>query len=100
LTRELDLETTVVRPQEYIPALASRCGVPDRVQHRALELAHLAEKTGIANGRDPTGVGAACLYLAGRECEAEYTQAELAAAADVSTVTIRERFQELREQAS
>jgi transcription initiation factor TFIIB len=100
LNRELGLETTIVRPQEYIPALASQCGVADQVQHRALELAHLAERTGIANGRGPTGVAAACLYLAGREYEAEYTQAELAEAAEVSTATIRERFRELREQSS
>jgi transcription initiation factor TFIIB len=98
INRELALETTVLRPQEYIPALASKCEAPDDVHHRALELAHQAEKTGIANGRDPKGVAAACLYLAGRESGHDYTQEELADLADVSAMTLRERFWELREQ--
>jgi transcription initiation factor TFIIB len=42
-------------------------------------------------------VAAACLYAAAREHEADLTQKEAAAVADVSTATIRSTVEELRE---
>jgi len=97
LNTALELSTQVIRPSDRIPKLASACGAPDRVQHRAIELARVAEAEGIANGRNPAGVAAACVYLAGRECGQDYTQEALAGMADVSAVTLRKRFTELRE---
>jgi transcription initiation factor TFIIB len=98
LNAELGLATQPLRPQDRVPRLASELDAPEDIQYRALELAQVAEETGIANGRNPSGVAAACLYLAGLEHGREYTQQRLADLADVSAITLRERYRELRAQ--
>lgn len=96
LNRELGLPAAVARPRERIPRLATELDAPDRIRRRALEVAREIEGTAIASGCHPSGLAAACLYLAGQEYGAYFTQEELASAADVSTATIRERHADLR----
>ena len=99
LNTELGLKATLRRPQTFVSNCASACGdVPDAVVHRAIELAGIAEQSGVANGRHPAGVAAACLYLAGRERDAALTQQDVATCADVSPVTLRKRYYELQEE--
>ena len=99
LNEELGLETRLRRPQVFVSNTASACsGVPEQVHYRAIELAGVAESSGVANGRHPAGVGAACLYLASREEGHELTQTTIAEHADVSPVTLRKRYYELREE--
>lgn len=100
LNVELGLEARTISARERIPRLASACAVPDSIQHRALKLAGLADETGLANGRNPAGVAAACLYLASRDAGGTVTQAELARHADVTPVTLRARYRELQEASS
>lgn len=97
LNRELGLAALAVRPDAYVPKLASAVGAPDRVRRRALELAERAEAAGLANGRHPGGLAAACVYRAGHEAGQLYTQKELATVVDVTPTTLRSRLVELRE---
>lgn len=96
VNRELGLAAGPVRVSGLLPQLASDCDIPDSVRQRARELAAIAEDTGIANGRHPGGVAAACLYKASEEQEAGITQAELAGRANVTAVTLRARYRELQ----
>lgn len=65
LNTELGLDAKLRRPQTFVSNCASACGdVSETVLHRAIELAGIAEQTGVTNGRHPAGVAAACLYLA------------------------------------
>ena len=97
LNAELGLDAQVVQVTDHIPRLAAAVDAADCVQYRAVELAELADDAGLANGRNPAGVGAACLYVADREFGTEYTQAELARLADVTPMTLRKRYYELQE---
>jgi transcription initiation factor TFIIB len=97
LNRELGVEALVMTPKSLLPRIASLVGVPDDVQHRALDLAAFATECGIANGRKPSGVAGACLYLAGQEYEVSLTQKAVADAAGTSPVTLRKRCTELRD---
>ncbi|MHB9288799.1 transcription initiation factor IIB [Halobacteriales archaeon Cl-PHB] len=86
-----------VGPAERVPKLASAVDAPDVVRRRARALAEQAGEAGLANGRKPSGVAAACLYRASQERVAGLTQAELAESADVAPVTLRARVRELTE---
>lgn len=97
LNQELGLETQPLSPGAYVARTASDCGALDTVRERAGELVDVAETHGLANGRNPAGIAAACLYLAGRERGGLHTQGELANAAGVSKPTVRARYQELRD---
>ncbi len=89
LNTELELPAVVPRPQNVLPRFATQLEVPDEVQHRALELATLAEETGITIGCPPDGIAAACLYSAGQELGFWLTQREIANVTETSPTTIR-----------
>ena len=99
LNRDLGLPTGGVDPGEYVPRFASRLDVDPAVERGAQELVEEARDRGIATGRDPSGVAAACLYTAAREAEAEVTQREAAEAAGVTPVTVRNTYTDLQEEA-
>ena len=95
LNRELGLPVAPTSPAEYLPRYATELGVSSSVERRARKLVGHTETEGIANGRNPSGVAAACLYTAAKEQNAEVTQREIATVASVTPVTIRSTFQEL-----
>jgi transcription initiation factor TFIIB len=97
LNRELGLPTGPIDPAEYLPRFASRLDLPQAVERRADALVDTARERGLVSGRDPSGVAAGCLYLAARQEEYDLTQAEAAETADVTPVTLRSTYQDLRE---
>ena len=97
LNRELGLPTGPIDPREYLARFASKLDLPRSIEKRGRELAAEANESGIATGRNPGGVAAACLYTAARELGYDLTQAAAADVADVSAVTIRNTYHDLRE---
>lgn len=89
MNTKLGLLAKPVTPSEFVPRLASVLEVPDRIRHRATELAERAKSAGLTMGVRPSGFAAACLYKAGREDGWYLTQSTVAEAADVSTTTVR-----------
>ncbi|MFC5133676.1 MULTISPECIES: transcription initiation factor IIB [Haloferacaceae] len=98
MNRELGLPIGPAAPAEYLPRFASDLDVSSTVEARARELADRAVEEGIANGRNPVGVAAACLYTAARQCDVDCTQQDAADVAGVTPVTIRRTYVELREE--
>ncbi|OYR67891.1 transcription initiation factor IIB [Halorubrum ezzemoulense] len=97
MNRELGLPIAPSGPAEYLPRFASDLGCDPAVERRAGELAERAVEEGIANGRNPVGVAAACLYTAARELDAECTQQAAADVAGVTPVTVRRTYVDLTE---
>ena len=95
LNRELGLPVEPTHPREYLPRYADQLGLSATIERRAHELADRTETEGILNGRNPSGVAAACLYTAAKENDASLTQCEAASVASVTPVTLRTTYQEL-----
>jgi transcription initiation factor TFIIB len=95
LNRDLGLPTGPVDPREYLPRYANALDLDQAVEGRATDLATDAVESGLATGRNPSGVAAGCLYLAASEAGANCTQVDAADAADVSAVTVRHTYQAL-----
>jgi transcription initiation factor TFIIB len=96
LNRDLGLPTGPIDPVEYVPRYATRLGVDPDVERRAREYAAECTETGIAAGRNPSGVAAACLYTAARALGGDVTQADAAEVAGVTAVTVRNTYTDLR----
>jgi len=96
LNRELELPTVPMEPPEYVPRVTSALELSAATRQRAAELAGQAVRTGVANGCNPAGVAAGCVYQAAREQDERVTQAALADAAEVTPMTIRARWNELQ----
>ncbi|WP_256393028.1 transcription initiation factor IIB [Natronoarchaeum rubrum] len=98
LNKELSLKALVPTPKTLLPRLIAEFDVPNDVQYRATELAEIATESGIANGCQPSGVAAACLYLASSEAERSIPQADIASVAGTSPVTLRKRYTALQDE--
>lgn len=95
LNRELELPTVPVGPLEYVPRVTSTLGLSAATHQRAAVLAKLAVRSGVANGCNPAGVAAGCVYQAAQEQDERVTQTALADATEVTPMTVRARWKDI-----
>lgn len=100
INRELSLPAAPPKVADGVPKLASAVGLPERVEAAALELAREVDGTPVPSGRRPSGLAAACIYVAAKGDGTgwtRFTQAELAEAANVTPHTIRSNIAAMEE---
>ncbi|MEZ3165556.1 transcription initiation factor IIB [Halorubrum sp. RMP-47] len=93
--RELGLRVQPADPTSYVPRFASRLDLSEETERRARELLDDAASEGITSGKSPVGLAAAAVYAAALLSNEKVTQSEVSGVADVSEVTIRNRYKEL-----
>ncbi|MGB9964557.1 transcription initiation factor IIB [Halobacterium hubeiense] len=96
MNRELGLPTGPIDPRDYLPRYATELDLPQAVERAAREYVEEAESRNLVSGRNPSGVAAACLYTAARDRDEPLTQADAADVADVTPVTLRSTYDDLR----
>ncbi|MFP9193852.1 transcription initiation factor IIB [Natrialbaceae archaeon A-CW1-1] len=94
ISKELGLEMQPVDPKKYVPRFCSELELPDEVQSKANEIIDTTTEKGMLSGKSPTGYAAAAIYAAALLCNKKKTQREVANVAQVTEVTIRNRYQE------
>jgi transcription initiation factor TFIIB len=99
LADELGLEMTPTDPEAYIARFASQLGCPDETERQSRELIRAAVEAGVHSGRNPVGIAAAALYAAAKLTRQDVIQDDIAEIANVSKVTIRNRYPEILEAA-
>ncbi|MEF8840887.1 MAG: transcription initiation factor IIB [Haloarculaceae archaeon] len=95
--RELGLEIQPADPESYVPRFASDLGLSDEAERRARELLTSAKEAGIHSGKSPVGLAAAAVYAAALLTNEKVTQSQVSDVANISEVTIRNRYKELLE---
>ncbi len=93
--RELKLEIKPADPESYVPRFVSRLDLSEETQRLARELLDGAKQAGITSGKSPVGLAASAVYAAALLSNEKVTQSEVSAVADISEVTIRNRYKEL-----
>ncbi|EMA54863.1 transcription initiation factor IIB [Halococcus salifodinae] len=94
IARELELGMRPVDPQKYVPRFCSSLDLSEEVQSKANEVIEASAAEGLLSGKSPTGYAAAAIYAASLLCNEKKTQREVADVAQVTEVTIRNRYQE------
>jgi len=97
VARHLKIKVPPTTPADYLPKFAHNVGLPNYVVDRAVEIVNDAKKLGLTSGRAPAGIAAALLYIASDLYDMQKTQKEIADAAGVTEVTVRNRHRELEE---
>ena len=97
VARELGLEVAPTDPASYVPRFCSELDLPDEVERRARDLLKSAEQAGLYSGKSPVGLAAAAVYAASLLANEPVTQNEVSRVANVSEVTIRNRYHEILE---
>jgi transcription initiation factor TFIIB len=94
ISKELGLEMEPVDPKQYVPRFCSELDLPEEVQAKTNEIIDTSAEQGLLSGKSPTGFAAAAIYAASLLCNEKKTQREVADVAQVTEVTIRNRYQE------
>jgi transcription initiation factor TFIIB len=97
ISRELSLEVKPADPEQYVPRFASELELSDESKMRARQLLQNAKEQGVHSGKSPVGLAAAAVYAASLLTNEKTTQAAVSDVADISEVTIRNRYHELLE---
>jgi len=95
LLRELNIRVPVPKAQFRVSKVASKVGLGEETQRKAVEILGEADRLKITSGKDPMGLAASALYLACMMNGERRTQKVIAEAAGVTEVTIRNRYKEL-----
>jgi transcription initiation factor TFIIB len=98
LLRRLDIQMPIADPMTYISKIAERTGISGQTQGLAINILREAKKKRAASGKDPMGLAAAALYIACLQVNEKKTQKDIAEAASVTEVTVRNRYKALKRQ--
>jgi transcription initiation factor TFIIB len=103
LRRSKDIASTVgldpsafFGSEQYVDRYCDALDVTDAVNERAREIIEITEESGLSSGKSPSGWAAAAVYNACLDVGEKRTQQDISRIANVSEVTIRNRYQEQR----
>ena len=94
---ELELKMPVVDSIQCIPRISSKLKVTEKIKRFAAKILKETQERQETAGKDPMGLAAAALYYSCVINGVSITQQTLAEAANVTEVTIRNRYKALKE---
>jgi transcription initiation factor TFIIB len=97
LVKELDYFIPPLKPSQYITKFSNQLTMQGKVEEIAHKILTTAKDLKLTSGRGPTGIAAAASYIASVLTGERKTQREIAEIAQVTEVTIRNRYKELVE---
>ncbi|KXB07839.1 transcription initiation factor IIB [candidate division MSBL1 archaeon SCGC-AAA382N08] len=97
ITRELDIHIPPTDPVRYVARFGSELEISGETRVKAIEIIRKAQEEKITSGKSPTGTAAGAIYIAALENGERKTQRDVAEVADVTEVTVRNRYSEMAE---
>ncbi|MBI5860337.1 MAG: transcription initiation factor IIB, partial [Nitrosarchaeum sp.] len=85
-----------VNLSQCVVRIANSIGASEKVKRHAIAILQKAEQINIVAGKDPMGLAAAAIYLAGIDMGEHYSHKKITAIAKITSVTIRNRSNELK----
>ncbi|MEM0208017.1 MAG: transcription initiation factor IIB, partial [Thermofilum sp.] len=95
LLREASIKVPLPNAADFVPRIGSLLRLSGATIKRAMEIIDQARNAGLTAGKDPAGLAAAAIYIAAIQNGEMRTQKEVARAAKVTEVTVRNRYKEL-----
>ncbi|MBS3781275.1 MAG: transcription initiation factor IIB [Candidatus Thermoplasmatota archaeon] len=95
---ELNMKLEPTKPQNYLQKFCNELKLGGEVKKLAEQILNRAEEEELLSGKGPTGLAAAAIYIAGIKVDERRTQIEIADVADVTEVTVRNRYKELADE--
>ncbi len=98
IIKELEVHIQVADSLTYVSKIAQKNDISGKAQGAAIAILREAKLKRFAAGKDPMGLAAASLYIACLQNNEGITQKDIADAAGVTEVTIRNRYKALMRQ--
>ena len=96
IVSNMELKVPMLEPAQYVVKVANNTKISERTKRKAVTIILEAQRKGVSVGKDPMGIAASVLYLAGQATGEYRTQADIANAAGVTEITVRNRARELK----
>ena len=97
LVKELGYFIPPMKPRQYVTKFSNQLTMQGKAEEIAHKILASAKELRLTSGRGPTGIAAAASYIASVLTGERKTQREIAEIAQVTEVTIRNRYKELVE---
>ncbi|MEM3507288.1 MAG: transcription initiation factor IIB [Candidatus Bathyarchaeia archaeon] len=97
ILRELETAIPPSTSYNYAVRFSNKLTISSKSEALAIKILDVAKKIKLTSGRGPTGIAAAATYVATVLMNEKKTQREIAEIANVTEVTIRNRYKELLE---
>ena len=95
LTRKLEIKIMPLNPVDFVNKISSKLSLSAKTQTQAVKIIEKAQRIGLISGKSPSAIAAAAVYVAALSNKEKRIQQKIAEAANVTEVTLRNRFQEL-----
>jgi transcription initiation factor TFIIB len=95
LMRETKLNVAAPDPSFQVSRIASRAGLSGTTERRAVLILSQIKDEAVLAGKRPVSIAAAALYLASSQTNEYVTQIQVAFAAGITTITLRNRTLEI-----
>ena len=95
LVREASIKIPLPSAVDFAPRIGNVLKLSGSTIRMAIDILKRAQEQGLTAGKDPAGLAAAAIYIAAMKNGEMRTQKEVARAAQVTEVTIRNRYKEL-----
>ena len=95
LIREAAIKVPLPNAIDFVPRIGAMLNLSTATIRKAIEILKKAQQMGLTAGKDPAGLAAAAIYIAAMLQGEVKTQKEVARAAQVTEVTVRNRYKEL-----
>ncbi|MHA1301642.1 MAG: transcription initiation factor IIB [Candidatus Helarchaeota archaeon] len=93
--QNLKLKVPNLKARELVAKMSSNLKLTKDIENRAIEIINTAKECRNLTGKDPKGIAAAAIYLSCLELNNRRSQNEVAKEAEITEVTLRNRYKEL-----
>jgi transcription initiation factor TFIIB len=92
--------STHVDSGAFMSRFCSNLGLPNEVQRIASHIAAVVKEKSVADGRNPTSIAAAAIYMASQVSDTKRSQKEISEVAGVADSTLKQAYRLMLERAS
>src|SRR6266487_3862337 len=96
LISELDIKIPSFDPMKCVVKVVNKASLNEKIKRQAIDIMNKVKKNEISAGKDPMGLAATVLYISCLNTGENRTKKEIANAAGITDLTLRNRFNELK----
>ena len=96
LISELDLKIPIIDSTKCIIKISNAANLNEKTKRKAIDIMYDLNRKEVPAGKDPMGIAATALYIACLHTGEKRTQTDIAQAAGVTEVTLRNRYRQIK----
>jgi transcription initiation factor TFIIB len=97
LISKLDMKIPIIDPMKCIFKVANKTNLKEKTKRQAMDVMNNLTKREISAGKNPMGLAATVLYVSCLNTGVNIRQADIASAAGITEVTLRNRIKDLKD---